>query len=487
MLIVLLLFAAVPVASAQEDDDKAENMVDVVELSLSECLDTGLTNNLDIKIAKIEALIKKEDIPLAESIFDTFLSGNINYSDDQRDTDSPLFGTKTLTTNYGLGLTKKIPTGTELAIDYIDTRTWTNRLFTETNPVHEAELSFSLRQPVMRNFFGYVDRREVVLAKIESELADIKVMDRIENSIADISKAYWEIVYEYQNVALMEQLLDEAEELYKRYEKHLTSGLVEETELYEVEANMRIRRANLIISQNDLISASNRLLLLLNEEEYFLIMPLDKLETLWGEADLVESLNEAFVSNRNYRMKKKELDGAKVTLKMKENSLWPQVDLVGTFSSNGVDRKFQKAQKTLGTSNYPYYYGGVEFSIPLDNREARSEFNKAGLRKEKGILEIMQVEKMIFTGVDEKVRDVNMNLENAKRWAKITKIQHTKFREEEKKLKYGRSTSKIVVDYQNDFFLAALREYRTILEYYWSLIDLENGKDTLLKRIGIFN
>ena len=57
--------------------------------------------------------------------------------------------------------------------------------------------------------------------------------------------------------------------------------------------------------------------------------------------------------------------------------------------------------------------------------------------------------------------------------------------EEEKKLKYGRSNSKTLIDYQNDFFLAAINEYKAILEYYRALIDLENVKDTLLAKVGV--
>jgi len=456
-----------------------------VERSLSDCLDIGLNNNLTIKIAKLSALIKDQDILLSESVFDALLEGKTSYTDDQSATQSPLFGSKTMTTEYALGVTKELPTGTELSVDYIDTREWTDRLFTTINPFHDASLSFSARQPVLKNFLGYIDRNTVRLSRIEAEIAGIKAMDGIENQIADIGKAYWRLVFSYQNVALREELLKQAEELYNRYEEHLKMGFVEETDLYETEANMRIRRIELLVSRNDLITASNNLLLLLNEEADFIVAPKDRLETLWGGADLFESLNTAFIANREYRMKKKNLLAKKVNLKMKENSLWPQVDLVGTLATSGVDRKFEHANRVLSTNKHSYYYGGIEVSYPLENREARGEFNKAGFEKEQAVLEILRVEKEIFTGVDREVRVVNLRLENAKRWTKIKEIQYEKFKEEEKKLKYGRSTSKRVVDFQNDLSLAAIRQYMSVLDYYYSLIDLENAKDTLLLRIGV--
>ena len=33
--------------------------------------------------------------------------------------------------------------------------------------------------------------------------------------------------------------------------------------------------------------------------------------------------------------------------------------------------------------------------------------------------------------------------------------------------------------------LAAIRNYLTILDYYYALIDLENAKDKLLARVGV--
>ncbi len=461
----------------------AEN--ETVTMSLSDCVTLGLTNNLDVKIARIEAMLSYQDALLSEAIFDTLLAGRASYSDDERAQPSIIFGEKTLTADYEFAAEKKLPTGTELSVDYSDNRTWTDSAFVTNNPLHTAELSFSARQPVLKNIFGYVDRKQVRLAKINAAIADIRSISRIEGSIARIEKGYWDLVFAYQNVALRRELLKQAEDLYKIFKGHLEIGMAEETEIYETEANMRARRAELLIAENGLENASNNLKLMLNEDGNFRIVPEDQLRIYGKEADLVESLTIALQSNREYRIKKKELEQSDITLKMKENSLWPEVDLVGTFAVNGVDRKFEKANRRLTTSKHPMYYAGVEVSYPLENTQARSEFKKAGLEKEKAITELVFTEKSIITDIDEKVRAVNLHLNNSKRWGKIKNIQENKFKDEEEKIKYGRSSSKNLVDYQDDIRSAAIREYAAILEYYRSLIDLEDAKDTLLESIGI--
>jgi len=471
---VLLVMSHVTSCSAEE-----------VNLSLSDCLNIGLASNIDIMIAKIESKITAQDVMLSEAIFDTILAGKVSYTDDQLASPTTLVGEKILTTDYEFDFSKKLPTGTEIDIEYFDERTWSDSPFATANPLHEASLSVTLTQPVLKNFFGYVDRRNVILSKIEANIADVKAKGRIEDAIADIEKAYWRLAFSYANVALQRELYKQAKGLYDIYKDHLEIGFIEDTDLYETEANMRTRKTALLISENQLITASNKLKLLLNEDGNFLIVPKENLSAIAGKVDLLQSLSQAFASNRDYRIKKKELESSKVELKMKENSLWPEVDLVGTLAVNGIARKFETATGKLTTNKFPYYYGGVEVSFPLENREARSERNKAALEKEKAVLEIIQVEKYIATTIDEKVRAVNLNHENAKRFREIKKIQHEKFKKEEEKLGYGRSTSKIVIDYQRDFMLAAIRELTTLLKYYSALIDLENEKDTLLSKVGV--
>jgi outer membrane protein TolC len=458
---------------------------EIVELSLSDCLARGLANNLDIKIAKIEPRIKGEDVRLARAVFDTTIEGSASYEDDQRARSSTIFGTQSIETDYELGISTKMSTGTELDIDYSDTREWTDSAFAVNNPLHTAELSFTLTQPVLKNFFGYVDRAGVKISKLEAEAADIEALDRIEDTVADIEKAYWKLVFEYQNAALKKELFEQAEKLYAIFEGHLKTGLTESTEVYGAEANMRIKKAELTIAENGLKSAGNNLKLLLNEGGDFLIAPKDRLKALGGKIDRAESLNEALRASRVYKTKKKNLEAKKVKVKMKENSLWPEVDLVGTFAVNGVDKKFSRANRRLTIDKHPMYYGGIEVKVPLENRTSRGEYEKASLEKEKAILELLKAEKDLITEVDEEVRDVNLSLENAKRWTEIRKIQYKKFKDEEKKIKYGRSSAKAIIDYQNDLMLAILSEYNAVLDYYLALIELENAKDSLLSKVGV--
>jgi len=485
-LLIMLLSLMLVQANISAGEQEAVEETGKVSLSLSDCLNTALANNIDIKIAKIDSALKKEDIRLADSMFDATLTGLLAFENDERRQPNVIMGTQDVKAYYDFGVSKKIFTGTELSIDYSDTRSSSDSAFVTINPQHEAEVSFGMRQPLVKNILGYIDRRTVRLSRIEARIAGIEALEAIETKLAETIKAYWKLVFEYQNVALMEEIYEQAKGLHETFQRHLATGYVEQTAVYEVEANMRARAAELEIAKNRLLNANNNLKLLMNEVGDYIIVPTAKLETLKENANLAESLNEAFIANRQYRVKKQNLRARKVDLEMKENALWPEIDLVGTYALNGIDRKSLKANRQITSEDNSYYYGGIEMKIPVENNDARAEFNKAKLNKHKAILEIIHVEKKILTFIDDAVRNVNLHLENSAKWTTIKNIQYKKFREEEKKLRYGRTTSKIVVDYQRDFLQAALSEHVAILDYYVSLVDLENAKDTLLNRVGIF-
>ena len=81
---------------------------DVVYLTLQECIQIALDNNLDIKIAKLDNWISGTEETYAKAVYDMILSGKVTYERDERQTASELFSTKQLTNEYIIGLEKNI-------------------------------------------------------------------------------------------------------------------------------------------------------------------------------------------------------------------------------------------------------------------------------------------------------------------------------------------------------------------------------------------
>jgi outer membrane protein len=480
MTICIFFFLALPVYSGHCADQ------DVARLSLSDVLKIAILNNLDIKLAELDNKIGSADFMYSKAIFDTTITGEVTYEDDSSDSASSFAGTRSRTNLYKVGLEKKLPTGATFETAWSNTRSWTDSAFVTTNPYHTAEWSLSITQPVLRNFMGMQDWADIMIAQIDVKNSDIDTKDRIEEALSNTEKHYWQVVYAYKNLEVEIHMLDKANELLEVSKRNLKTGLIEKGDLLGSEANVRIRENSAMLAHNNLQTAINNLKLLLNErDDTVTIEPLDQLVLEDKDVSLPECLRCAFKTRRDYEIKKNELKSKKITLQMKRNNLWPEVDLIASLALNGVDRKPYKAAGRTTIGKNPNYYGGIKVSMSLENNEARAEHEKAKNDKIKSITELQKLEREIITDVDEKVRNVLTQSARAERAVSIRKIQSLKLQEEEKRYKYGRSSSKTLIDYQNDLLAAELEEARAILDFKVSVVDLERAQNKILYKVGL--
>ncbi|NOX96652.1 MAG: TolC family protein [Nitrospirae bacterium] len=458
---------------------------EVIYLSLPEVIQRTINNNLDVKLARFDASIKKTDLPFRKAIFDPILKGGVDYADDRSKRSSTLLGTENTRADYNLGLSKKLSRGTEIDLDFSNTRESTDSSFAAFNPSYESTLKLSLTQPLGKNRGGLIDRGGIEITKLDIKNADSASLDRIETAIADTEKAYWNLVLAYRELKIKEGMLKWAKELFNLNKERIKTGLVEETDIYASEANLRLRQLGLLIAKNEVQSAIKRLKLLMNDSTPARIMPRNKLKMEKEDILLEPKLREAFAHRRDYQRVKNDIKAKNIRLDMKANSRWPQIDLVGSLARNGLDARYGTAVDDIFGENNPTYFVGIKFSLPLGNRKAKSEYDRAALEKARSLVDMQKIERIIVTEVDERVRAVKVNQERAGQQLEVEKLQRLKLGEEEKKFKQGRSGSDILIRFQEDLLKAEIAAVESLVDYRKSLVDLERTQNTLLSKWGI--
>jgi outer membrane protein TolC len=318
VLIIGVILSWIDIAEAQEKPVPLEKSIG---LCLEEVSQLALENNLDIQIAKYDAYIKRNDIFTAVSIFDTLLSGSLSFTDDQTKSSSVFSGSKSTTADYKLGLSKKVPSGTILGVEFQNTRSWSDSSYSSVNPAHDARIKFSLSQPIGKNFFGLIDRGNIKITKLDITNSDYTSLNRIENDLADIQKAFWKLTLLEDQKAIKEDMFKKAEELYAIYKDKHQMGLVEDPGLFAAQANVNIRKNELLISQEQLEIAKNELLLMLNEEDLNLnIYSRDKLSVDGSRIDLVAALRDTVEKSRDYLKAKNDVEAKNIKLVIKKNT-----------------------------------------------------------------------------------------------------------------------------------------------------------------------
>ncbi|MBU1147973.1 MAG: TolC family protein [Candidatus Omnitrophica bacterium] len=463
---------------------QTERVNDTFLISVEDVRLIAISNNLEIKLAQLDSKIKGTDLGYKEAVFDTILNGEIGYTNDQRKSASSFAGTKSITNEYNIGIDKKLRSGTDVEIDLTNSREWTDSAYVSTNPYHESQIEIGLTQPIAKNFFGLIDRGNIEIVKLEIRNAELDSYIKIENAIIDAEKAYWKFALATEEFKIKKEMLKKAIRLFNQYRRKLKIGLVETGDVLASEANMHVRGSELLLASNELKSAEELLRVHLNMKNDLKLFPIDDLKGKEINADFTESLNTAFENRRDYLSKKNDIEAKKVKLRMKKNSLFPEIDLNATFATNGIDSRYSRALEDVYEDSNPKYYVGIEFKYPLENNEAESEHKKATLEKTKAIINLQKTERQVISDVDEKFRNLSVNKINMSRMQRVENLQQGKLSQEEKRFKYGRSSSDTLIRYQEDALNASLLTQRSYFDHRVAILELMDAEDSFLKRIG---
>lgn len=209
-------------------------------------------------------------------------------------------------------------------------------------------------------------------------------------------------------------------------------------------------------------------------------MPADDLIFENKVLDSISILKKAFSLRRDYVKAKNEIESKDIKLVMKKNNMWPEIDLELSIARNGLDQHFSDAMEEVGSENNSEYFLGLAIRLPIENREAKSEYNKAKIEKAKSLLSFKKIERQIFVEINDRVRDCNILAERVKRQRDVLKIQEEKLNEELKSYKYGRSDTDTVIRYQNDLLYSQLLYAQSLLDYKVARINLSLSENSLL-------
>jgi len=449
-------------------------------LSLKECIRIALRNSFEVKKAKLDLYISETNLMYSEAVFDTILYSGASYSEDKRQQLSVFASDDNQTSEYYTGLTKTLPTGTELNTELSSNRVWNNTAFVSRNPSYESELSFNITQPLAKNGLGYIDRSNISLTKLAVKNAGLSEKDSIEEFIVQTEKAYINLVLARKSFEIYEDMLDRAKKLYETDKKNYEVGITEKVDILASEANLSRVKAEYNIAENHYRKTGADLKLLMNVEDDTEIGVAGDPDIKDSYKDLEVCLKDAFRKRRDYLRDKRDVEIKGLDLKIKKNSTWPEIDLNLSMSMNGLEGDFKKSAGKAVVNDNTYYFAGIEFEVSIENRRARSEKKKSEFEKEKALVILKETERTIITEVGNAFNDVEAFKISLAYLKKAVELESEKLNEEEKRFNYGRSNTKRVIDYQRDLLKTELEYVKIVQKHDEAIVDLKRAINVTL-------
>lgn len=449
-------------------------------LSLQDALKTALEKNFDVRVQQIA--LEQADLSLKATygMYDPVLGFDWSNNVMRQPTTNRLqvglfqFGTyMNRQDQYNLSVQQMTPWGQGFSLEWENAKARTNSEYSFFNPTYESTATLGTSLPLLQGFGKKVASRAVLQAKLDKAIADDQYAQNLRDTLLQVEKDYWDLVYAVQNLSVRQKALELAQQFQEETRKKIAVGVLAPIEQIAADAQVAAREQEIITAQQIIGDTQDILKLSMGIPEGSAewdrdFRPTDDpavSKTDFSESELVA---RAMEKRPEIQQQIGKLEKDKLDTHWAKNQTLPKLDLVASLTYNGAvgryvnpltgevyDETFPKAWEQVTNLDYKSYYVGLSFSYPIMNRSAKYTFQTYKLAQ---TADEILLEKLRLSITNE-VRSALRNLQAAQKRvaaAELTfSLQKEKLEAEQKKYENGLSTAFQVLSYQNDLLAAA--------------------------------
>lgn len=455
-------------------------------VTLRECVQRALADNLEIRAEKINPSIASWGVVFQEGVFDPSLGAQLNYADSSTPQAN---GTTALsrTLEPQVGLTGKLPTGTGYDLTVDNTRTGGSSY---ADYLYTGSTTLTLTQPLLKNFWLDPNLAQIRVARKKRDIAIQNFVFLVINKVSDVSRAYYELVFAIEDHKAKREDLARAQALLEENRKRVKAGVLSPLDVTQAESGVASREEAVIVAERLIKDNENTLKRLISQDVRAFggdtLVPVDYPIAQLIETDPTRSTQTALESRPDHLAVKRDVERRNILVQYNRNQLWPELDLRGSYGANGLSWSgFDTlTRRELGNDN-PAWGVGIAITIPLGNRQARANYNTARLDREQALITLKQSEQDIVVQVDNAVGKVQTNLKRVDATRVASRLAEESLKAEETKLRTGTSTSFLVLQAQSQLAAARSAEIRARSDYSESIVELRRVEGTTLRENNI--
>lgn len=489
---------------------------DRMELSLEQCLLGAMKYNLRIaaellspEIADLSVIRAGEKfLPSLSMSWDTMETNSASYSfiDAAEQVSSSI-------QDYGFSLNQSVPTGGYLSASLSSYKNENNRSFQTINPRYGSTLRFNFTQPILKNFGWKISRREIIVAKNNQAISESEFRSALSDIIYSVEEAYWSLVYSIEYLKVREQSLQLARDLLEESRRRVEVGSMAPIDLYTAEAEVATREADILQSQAMVKNAEDRLKSILNmpeleEKGLTEIVPTDTPRFEERSLDYEEALAVAMNKRPELQASQFNLSTRRLDVTYAANQLLPELNLTASYWSPGIsgDRILYQNNNALSgvivgvvpggpvnalkdAVNFRYnnWTVAMTLNLPLSSALTRAGYKLAKARLQQALYRLEDQEREVVIEVKTALRAVETGYKRILAYTSARELAEKKLEAESEKLKVGKSTSYLLLQYQRDLADSRTTELKAKVDYTLSLANLDRvmGMTLEVKNINI--
>ncbi len=461
-----------------------------LKISLNDAILSTMENNPSLVVERFNPWIQNTFTDEERAVFDPVLGGEIAF--ERNDVANPgITGRGTIDTTtdvYGGGISLKeyFPTGTFMELGFSGSVTDVDQ---SDDPYAKARVGLSVTQSLLRGYGTEVNMARIQQSRLETAISIYELRGFSETLVAQVENAYWDYALAQRQIEIVEESLKLANQQLAETEEMIRVGVMAESELAAVQAEVAAQKQALINAKST--RDSNRILLLrlLNppgesfwNREITIVRP-----PALPEAELGDIEEHVAVAKRM----RPEINQAKLDIQRQElevvrtkNGMLPVMDLFINLGKTGYADSFSGAVDDLPGDNYDVLVG-LNLEQPVRNRSAKAQRRRSLLEKNQAEKILENLSQLVELDIRNAYIEVNRTREQIAASAATRKFQEEKVRIETEKFRVGRSTNLLVAQTQRDLLINRISEVNAIVNYLKALTNFYRLEGSLLERRGV--
>ncbi len=476
-------------------------------LSLNDAIRMALQNNNDIEVARNDVKIAESNLRSLFGFYDPTITVNPLYSNNVQAQPNIFAGADSsgvvsqsqfsANTSFGQFIKQG---GGNYNVFFNNSRTRTSSLASTLNPSFSSRLGVSFTQPILRNRQIDQTRRQIKIQKKAIAQSDADFRRRTIEVIAQVQRAYWDLVFALRDQQNRMANLDLSKENLRQIEARIAAGAAAPLAKAEVNTELANRESDLLLASQQVSITENTLKQLLlkdiNSAQWSQsFVPTDTPVFSDDPIDLNSAVRDAVANRPELQNLTLQSEINKIDIEYFKEQVKPQVDFNTSFSLDGLAGttadgqagvsvnpafvgSYGKALANVFSTDYRTFSAGVTISFPLRNRTAKADLATAEFQTERIAAQSRTQEQVVIAEVRNAVQAVETSRQRVLTSRRARENAEIQLNGERQLFSAGRSTTFLLFQRENTLTNARNAEIRAETDYNKALADLQRATST---------
>jgi outer membrane protein TolC len=472
-----------------------------LRLTVDDAVKMALDHNVDLSADRLDPEIGDTRVAAAAGAFRPQFSSSVLRNNQLQPPASFLVpaATRTDTATSNVGLNQKLPWfGTSYSASWNAAHTSSDSFLNSFNPILQSGLSLSVSQPLMRDLAIDSGRQQLSTSRVDRDIAGTRLRESLVHTAAAVKRAYWNLVSAISNVDARRSVLESAQELVRVNAAKVNVGQSPPLDLVAAHAEVAADQEQLIIAETTVGEVEDQLRALIFDTSdrrvwSVRIEAVDAPPLEAASPDLEAAVTSALRDRADLARARKDIEGARVTVKFSGNQRLPDIRLNASYVASGLGgtevlrtggfpgaivgpgavTNFGSVLNQLFTNSYPTWTVGLSVSYPLGQATEEANHARAKLEQRQSEERLKSAESRAVQQVRDAWRKIEMNAKRIETARAARELADQRLDAERKRFEVGISTSFLVIQAQRDLAQARTGELAAILGYDLALVDFD--------------